>query len=32
LAANHGGELRLVDTGPGGTTFEIRLPQNRAIA
>jgi signal transduction histidine kinase len=32
LAANHGGELRLVDTGPGGTTFEIRLPQNRAVA
>jgi signal transduction histidine kinase len=27
LAANHGGELRLVDTGPGGTTFEIRLPE-----
>ena len=26
LAANHGGELRLVDTGPAGTTFEIRLP------
>ncbi len=26
LAANHGGELRLVDTGPGGTTFELRLP------
>ncbi|HEX8470273.1 MAG TPA: HAMP domain-containing sensor histidine kinase [Brevundimonas sp.] len=26
LAANHGGELRLVDTGPGGTTFELTLP------
>lgn len=26
LAANHGGDLRLVDTGPGGTTFELRLP------
>jgi signal transduction histidine kinase len=32
LAANHGGELRLVDTGPGGTAFEIRLPQNRTVA
>ncbi|WP_339913565.1 HAMP domain-containing sensor histidine kinase [uncultured Brevundimonas sp.] len=26
LAANHGGDLRLVDTGPNGTTFELRLP------
>lgn len=26
LAANHGGELRLLQTGPGGTTFELRLP------
>ncbi len=26
LAANHGGELRLLDTGPDGTTFELRLP------
>lgn len=26
LAANHGGELRLVQTGPTGTTFEVRLP------
>ncbi len=26
LAANHGGELRLVETGPGGTVFELRLP------
>jgi len=26
LAANHGGELRLLDTGPQGTTFELRLP------
>jgi len=26
LAANHGGELRLLDTGPEGTTFELRLP------
>ena len=26
LAANHGGELRLVETGPGGTVFELTLP------
>ncbi|WP_312064588.1 HAMP domain-containing sensor histidine kinase [Brevundimonas sp.] len=26
LAAHHGGELRLLDTGPEGTTFELRLP------
>ncbi len=26
LAANHGGELKLVETGPTGTTFELRLP------
>ena len=26
LAANHGGELRLLDTGSEGTTFELRLP------
>jgi len=26
LAANHGGELRLLDTGAEGTTFELRLP------
>ena len=26
LAANHGGDLRLLDTGPEGTTFELRLP------
>ena len=26
LAAAHGGELRLVETGPTGTTFELRLP------
>jgi signal transduction histidine kinase len=26
LAANHGGDLRLVETGPDGTTFELRLP------
>ncbi len=26
LAANHGGELRLVETSPSGTTFELRLP------
>ena len=26
LAANHGGDLRLVDTGATGTTFELRLP------
>ncbi len=26
LAAAHGGELKLVETGPAGTTFELRLP------
>ena len=26
LATNHEGELRLVETGPTGTTFELRLP------
>ena len=26
LAANHGGDLRLVDTGPAGTVFELKLP------
>ena len=26
LAAAHGGDLRLVETGPTGTTFELRLP------
>lgn len=26
LAANHGGELRLLHTSPEGTTFELRLP------
>ncbi len=26
LAANHGGDLRLVETGPQGTIFELRLP------
>ncbi|KQS57676.1 histidine kinase [Brevundimonas sp. Leaf363] len=26
LAANHGGDLRLVDTGGDGATFELRLP------
>ncbi|OYX55755.1 MAG: sensor histidine kinase [Brevundimonas subvibrioides] len=26
LATNHQGELRLVETGPTGTTFELRLP------
>ncbi|MGA0544708.1 sensor histidine kinase [Brevundimonas sp. VNH65] len=26
LAANHGGDLRLVQTGPQGTVFELRLP------
>ncbi|KQW81766.1 histidine kinase [Brevundimonas sp. Root1279] len=26
LAASHGGALALVDTGPRGTTFELRLP------
>lgn len=27
LAANHGGILSLVETGPSGTTFALRLPQ-----
>lgn len=27
LAANHGGVLTLVETGPSGTTFALRLPQ-----
>jgi signal transduction histidine kinase len=27
LAQGHGGELTLVSTGPGGTVFELRLPQ-----
>ncbi len=27
LVRGHGGELRLVSTGPGGTVFEIRLPK-----
>ena len=26
LAANHGGDLRLVATGPDGSTFELELP------
>lgn len=26
LAVSHGGDLRLVETGPAGTTFELRLP------
>lgn len=26
LAVSHGGELALIDTGPEGTTFELRLP------
>ena len=26
LAQGHGGDLVLLDTGPGGTTFELRLP------
>jgi signal transduction histidine kinase len=26
LARGHGGELELTDTGPEGTTFELRLP------
>ena len=26
LAVSHGGDLALVDTGPDGTTFELRLP------
>ena len=28
LAQGHGGELRLVDTGPEGTVFEVRLPKD----
>jgi len=27
LAANHGGQVRLVETGPEGAAFELRLPQ-----
>lgn len=27
LAANHGGDLRLVETGPDGAVFELRVPQ-----
>ncbi len=27
LAVNHGGDLVLVETGPAGTTFELRLPE-----
>lgn len=27
LAAAHGGDLRLVETGPSGTIFELRLPE-----
>ena len=26
LAVSHGGDLTLIDTGPEGTTFELRLP------
>lgn len=26
IARHHGGQLRLVETSPGGTTFELRLP------
>jgi len=26
LAAGHGGDLRLIETGPQGTTFELSLP------
>ncbi|CAN5330223.1 HAMP domain-containing sensor histidine kinase [soil metagenome] len=29
LAANHGGDLRLVNNGPDGATFELRLPATR---
>lgn len=28
LAANHGGDLRLLATGPDGAVFELRLPQS----
>lgn len=27
LAANHGGQVQLVETGPEGATFELRLPE-----
>ncbi len=30
LAANHGGDLRLVEAGPTGTTFELRLPSEKS--
>jgi len=32
LATNHGGELVLVETGPDGATFELRLPQPKTTA
>lgn len=28
LARNHGGDVHLLETGPGGTTFRIRLPHH----
>ncbi|MFT3997632.1 MAG: HAMP domain-containing sensor histidine kinase [Asticcacaulis sp.] len=27
LAQTHGGDVRLIDTGPSGTSFEVRIPQ-----
>ena len=27
LAVSHGGDLALVEAGPAGTTFELRLPE-----
>jgi signal transduction histidine kinase len=32
LAQAHGGDLSLADTGPGGSTFELRLPAGPAAA
>ena len=32
LAANHGGELRLVETGPRGTVFELVLPVRPVVS
>ncbi|MHB8529814.1 MAG: sensor histidine kinase [Caulobacteraceae bacterium] len=32
LAQGHGGDLALIDTGPAGTTFELRLPGTPPLA
>lgn len=29
LARTHGGDVRLIETGPEGTSFEVRIPQKR---